>query len=79
MRVTELFATFLRYNPSRYDEGSGEIDFGSPDNRQIMDAIEGRTEEQKDIERKQGFHLEERLRDTEFPLINGRIRPQDDA
>ena len=76
VRVMELFAAFLRYNPSRYGQGApeeGRIDFDSPDNREIVNAIDGRTEGQKLVEREQGFDLKERLSGTEFPLIDGRI------
>ena len=73
VRVMELFATFLHYSPSRYDDGAGEMDFESHDNRQIMVAINGRNQEQKDIERKQGFDLEERLRETALEHVLRRL------
>ena len=81
VRVMNLFATFLRYNPSRYGGGPdvGKIDFDSPDNREIVDAIDSRTKVQKMAEVEQDFDLEERLSDTAFPLVNGRIKPRNEA
>ena len=79
VRVMELFAAFLRFNPSRYGEGApkqGEIDFDSPDNREIVKAINGRTEKQRLVEGEQGFDLKERLSGTAFPLIDGIIKPK---
>ena len=74
VRVMELFVNFLHHNPSRFYGGTSEIDVGSPDNRAIIDFINDRTEKQKCIEREQGFDLGNRLKNTSFHLIHGKIR-----
>ena len=75
VRIMDLFVAFLRYNPSVYGGGPNkdEIDFGSPDNRAVVNAINARTEEQKAVEAAQEFDLEQRLRGTDFALENGKI------
>lgn len=75
----DILAAFvaLLTHPPRYHESHPkhpEHDFGSEDLIGIMEFINGRTTEQKDLERAAGFDLERRLRtSTTFRLVDDQV------
>ena len=75
--VMRLFAAFLA-DPPRF-EGTTDVDFGSPDIREIIDIINETGEEERELERADHFDLREHLEKTDFPLRAGQIRPRPSA
>lgn len=77
VRVMALFAAFLAY-PPRYSGGDreGHIDFDSNDTLQVIAAINRTGPEERHLEKEQGFDLVERLKNTAFPFVDGRVAPR---
>ena len=72
--VMRLFAAFLADPP--LFEDSREADFGNPAICEIIDIINETGEEEREFERADHFDLSEYLRETDFPFVNGKIRPR---
>lgn len=77
VRVMMIFVAFLAY-PPKYKGGinRGRIAFDSNDIIEIIKAIESSSSLQRKVEREQGFDLEDALKGTAFPIIDGNIMPQ---
>ena len=76
VRVMDIFGGFLKWPPRMPSAsgGVGPIDFDSPDLVAAIEAINNRTDKQKEIERSGNFYLEDKLRDTPFELRTGRVQ-----